>query len=163
MENNSVLFNFIECIKVRPEDRLLSFWIKRIMWIVTSLSFVYAYIIGAYRSVFFLGICVFFWTLDCTFTREKIYLYLDIVCMTMVTAAVCTIVLSGEMQQYAAFMSLVTGVMSIFILGLIWGSFFAVLNVLFIVATFSLDMGDIINVAYPTVFKERFPYMMVCF
>lgn len=160
---NSRLAKFIECIEIKPSDRLLSFWLKRGMWITTAGSFFYAYFIGAYRSMFLLGLLFFFWTLDCTFTREKIYFYFDIGCMTMVTAAVCTIVISGEMGQFGVFMSLVIAIMAILILGLIWGTFFAFINCVFTIAIFAMGTTDMIGGVYPKVFQERYPYMMVCF
>lgn len=157
-------FNLImKCIVQKPQDRMMSVWIKRIMIVACFLAFFYAYFIQAYSSMALLGGLIAIWSLDSVMTRKQIYFYADLATVTFATCLVDTMFLSGELGQVGAFFALLLAMVSVFILGLLWGNMLGILNCGFVIVVLNLDMLTWIKEIYNPVFCQRFPYLMLSF
>ena len=157
------LSKVMDCLVEKPNNVMMSLWIKRVMCLATIWAVYYAYELKAYDSMKLLLIALAVWFVDSIITNNGIYIYFDVVCLTIVSASVCSVFMSGELGFAACFICVTIAVIAIFVLGLSWGNLLALLNFAFITILFNIDSLDWIHEAYPQKFCERFPYMMICF
>lgn len=150
-------------ITVKPIDRRMSFWIKRCMWIISVVSLVPTMAMGDGRSVLMLLLATVAWIIDAAGTKRRIYFYLDLFCLTVVSSAVLTIMLSGSLGILGAFMVLITAVIAVFLLGVFWGGVFGLFHCLFVMFIMNTTSLDWIIESYTEPFCQRFPYILICF
>lgn len=165
IDRNSVkgLEKVMAIITLKPIDRQMSLWLKRTMWFVTAISMVLAIQTRDVRSILMLLICTVTWIIDTAGTKRKIHFYLDLLCLTVVSSAILTVMLSGALGIFGAFMVLCTAVVALFLLGVFWGGIFGLFHCLFVTFILNNASLDWIRESYSVAFCERFPYIFICF
>lgn len=103
------------------------------------------------------------WFLEGEITRHRIYFYADLTAVTFATCLVDTIFLSGELGQVGAFLVLLLAIVSVLLLGLLWGNLLGLFNCAFVAVLFNLETLGWIRERYTDMFCERFPYIMLSF
>lgn len=152
-----------ECAVEKPNNVMMSLSIKRVMCFLTVWAIFYSYQLKSYTSMALFSLAVFVWFFDALITNKGVFLYIDVICLTIVTGVVDSVFMSGELGFASCFICITIGVIAIFLLGLMWGNLLAFINFGFITVLFSIDSLDWIHEAYSQKFCERFPYMMICF
>lgn len=155
--------DFWECVNEKPNNVMMSLWIKRMMCFTTIWSMYYAYTFRAYKSMAFLLIALGVWFIDALVTNKGVFIYFDLVCMTIVSGIVDSIFLSGKLGFSSCFMCLAIAVVAVFLSGMFWGNIISFLNFMFMTVLFNIDSLDWIHEAYSQKFCERFPFIMICF
>lgn len=150
-------------ITVKPRDVQMSFWIKRCMWIISVIAMVPAFNSGDVRSILMLLMAMVAWGICAAGTKRRIYFYLDLLCLTVVSSAVLTIMLSGALGILGAFMVLITAVVALFLMGVFWGGIFGLFHCLFVFFIMDNQTLDWIRESYSEAFCERFPLIFICF
>lgn len=150
-------------ITVKPKDRHMSFWIKRCMWTISLFSMIPALMYGDTSSILMLLLATVAWGIDAAGTKRRIYFYLDLVCLTIVSSAMLTIMLSGSLGLMGAFMVLSTAVITLFLLGVFWGGIFGLFHCMFVTFIMNTPSLDWIRESYSEPFCERFPQIFICF
>lgn len=152
-----------ERIFEKPNNVKMLLWIKRVMCLATIWAVYYAYSLKSYNAMGLFLLALAAWYIDSLITSNSLHLYVDVVCLTIVSGTVESVFMSGELGFAACFMCVTVAVIAIFVLGLFWGNIIAFLNFSFITVLFNIDSLDWIHEAYSQKFCERFPFMMVCF
>lgn len=160
---DSTLSGVIACVTEKPNNVMMSLWIKRVMCFATIWSMYYAYLMKSDKSIGMLMVALIVWLVDAIVTSRGLYLYFDVVCLTIVSGSVASVFLSGELGFASCFISLTIAVIGIFVLGLFWGNLLGMLHFAFMVVLFNIESLDWIRQAYSQKFIERFPFIMICF
>lgn len=160
---NQLSKHILECLSYRPLDVGMSMWIKRFLWGVCFAVFFYAYYIHSFNGMAMLMAMTGIWSLNNVLTRRKIVFYLDVACVTVSMSIVDTLFLSGELSFMGPFMCLMVALVSIFILGLLWGNIMGIMNCVFVIFVLKIDSFSWIREIYSDTFCEHFPYIMVAF
>lgn len=160
---DNALKNIGACIKEKPNNVMMSLWLKRIMCFATIWSMYYSFRLGSYSSARLFMIALVVWFVDSIVTTRGVFLYLDVVCLTIVSGVVDSVFMSGEIGFPSCFICITIGVIAIFILGLFWGNLISLLNFVFIIILLNMDSLDWIREAYSLKFAERFPFIMISF
>lgn len=147
----------------KPEDVVMSMWIKRFLWSVCFVACFYAYHIGSFNGMAMLMAMTGIWSLNNVITRRKIMFYLDVTCVTVSLCIVDSLFLSGELSFMGPFMCLLIALISIFILGLLWGNIIGIVNCVFVSVVLHIQSFSWIRESYSDTFCEHFPYIMVAF
>ncbi len=155
--------HIIECLAERPHDDKMSLWLKRVACIATIWAIVYSARMGLDNYVMLFTISLTAWFIDSEISAHKTYLYVDVVCIGIVTGVVLTVVLSGGLGQIACFVALMIAVLSVFILGLLWGNVLGLFSCLFMAVVFSININNKMVDMYSKEFCERFVYIMTGF
>lgn len=151
------------CIREKPNNVMMSLSIKRVMCFLTVWAIFFSYSQKSYSSMAMFTAAVFVWFFDALITNKGIFLYADVICLTIVTGVVDSVFMSGELGFASGFICITIGVIAIFLLGLLWGDLIAFINFSFITVLFNIDSLDWIHEAYSQKFCQRFPFMMICF
>lgn len=160
----SDVFNQIaKCMSVKPTDKVMSMWLKRIMALSCFMGMFYAYYIGAYTSMAILCGELSIWIFEGEVTRRRLFFYADLTAVTLSTCMVDTIFLSGEMGQVGAFLGLLLAMVSVLMLGLFWGNVLGLFNCAFVCIIFNLESLGWIRDRYTVMFCERFPFILISF
>lgn len=160
----SDIFNQIaECMSIKPSDKVMSMWLKRIMALSCFLGVFYAYFTGAYASMALLCGELAIWFFVGEVTRKHLFFYADLTAVTLATCMVDTIFLSGEMGQVGAFLGLLLAMVSVLMLGLFWGNILGLFNCAFVCILFNLEALGWIRERYTVMFCERFPFILISF
>lgn len=152
-----------ECVQVKPNNVMMSLSVKRVMCFLTVWAIFYAYSQKSYSSMALFSIAVCVWFFDALITNKGIFLYADVICLTIITGVVDSVFMSGELGFTSCFICITIGVIAIFVLGLLWGNLLAFINFGFITLLFNIDSLDWIHESYSQKFCERFPFMGICF
>lgn len=155
--------DFWECVIEKPNNVMMSLWIKRMMCFSTIWSMYYAYTFRAYKSMALFLLALVVWFIDVLITNKGVFIYVDLVCVTIISGILDSIFLSGRLGFASCFMVLMIAVIGIFLLGMFWGNILGFLNFLFMTVLFNIDSLDWIHRAYSEKFCERFPFMMISF
>jgi len=150
-------------LSYKPEDVAMSMWIKRFLWSVCFVACFYAYHIGSFNGMAMLMAMTGIWSLNNVITRKKIFFYVDVMCVTVSISIVDSLFLSGELSFMGPFMCLMVALISIFILGLLWGNILGIVNCTFVSFVLHVESFDWIREIYSDTFCEHFPYIMVAF
>ena len=141
----------------------MSLWLKRVACIATIWAIVYSARLGLNNYVVLFTVSLTAWFIDSEISAHKTYIYVDVVCIGIVTGIVLTIVLSGGLGQIACFIALMIAVLSVFILGLLWGNVLGLFSCLFMAVVFAININNKMVDMYSKEFCERFVYIMACF
>lgn len=147
----------------KPEDIVMSMWIKRFLWSVCFGVCFYAYHIGSFNGMAMLMAMTGIWSLNNVITRKRIMFYLDVACVTVSLSIVDSLFLSGELGFMGPFMCLIIALVSIFVLGLLWGNIIGIVNCMFVSFVLHVESFDWIREIYSDTFCEHFPFIMVAF
>ena len=162
-ENEKGLEKAMAVIMVRPRDVQMSFWLKRVMWLASVAMVLYAFFCKDRASIIASAVIAVVWIVDAGLSDKKIYFFFDVFCMTVVSAALSVIFLSGAMGSFGVFAMLITSVMGFFMLGVFWGGIFGVFHSLLLSVIMYMPSLEWIQSAYGATFCRRFPYMFICF
>ena len=158
-----VIEHIIECLRERPHDDQMSLWLKRVVCIATIWAIIYSAHIGQNNYVMLFTVALTAWFIDSEISAHKTYLYVDFACIGIVTGVALTVVLSGGLGQIACFIALMIAVVSVFILGLLWGNVLGLFSCIFMAIVFSININNKMVDMYSKEFCERFVYIMASF
>ena len=156
---NRIIDSLIE----KPQNREMSLWLKRVACIATIWAIVYSAILGSNRCVILFTIALTAWFVDSEVSAHIFNTYVDFVCIGVVTGVVLTVVLYGDLGQIGCFIALTIAVLSVFILGLLWGNILGLFSCLFVAIVFSVNKDNRMADIYSKEFCDRFIYIMLSF
>lgn len=160
---NDVYNRILQSLSYKPSDIHMSLWIKRFMWFVCFSAFFYAYYLRSYDGMAMMMAMSGIWILNSTLTKRKIIFYLDVACITFSLCIVDTLFISGELGLLGPFICLMLALITIFMLGLLWGNILGVCNCIFVSVVLRIEAFDWIRSIYTSAFCQHFPYIMVAF
>jgi len=152
-----------EYLKEKPQNSEMALWLKRVACLASIWAIIYAAVEGSSDSVILFSVALLAWFIDSEISARKTYWYIDFICIGIVTAVVLTVVLSGELGQIACFIALTISVLSVFIMGMLWGNILGLFNCMFMAVVFSINVNNKMVDMYSARFCERFIYIMIAF
>ena len=146
-----------------PQNHEMALWLKRVACMSTLWAIVYSSMIDSFRCVVLFTVALVVWFIDSEVSSHRTHIYIDVVCIGIVTGLVLTAVLWGDLHQIGCFIALTIAVLSVFILGLLWGNILGIFNCLFVGIVFSINVNNKMVDMYSKEFCERFVYIMLSF
>lgn len=156
---NSILEKLVE----KPQNKEMSLWLKRCACMATLWAIVYSSKIDSFRCVVLYTIALAAWFIDAEVSARRTVLYMDIACLGVVTGVVLTAFLWGDLGQIGCFIALTIAILSVFMLGLLWGNVLAIFNCAFMAVVFVVNVNNKMVDMYSEQFCARFIYIMICF
>ncbi len=156
---NSILEKLVE----KPQNKEMSLWLKRCACLATLWAIVYSSKINSFRCVVLYTIVLAAWFIDAEVSARRTVLYMDIACIGVVTGGVLTAFLWGDLGQIGCFIALTIAILSVFMLGLLWGNVLAFFNCAFMAVVFVVNVNNKMVDMYSEEFCSRFIYIMLCF
>jgi len=157
------LANFIESLTEKPQNREMALWLKRVACMATLWAIVYSSKVGSFRAVLIFTVALVAWFIDSEVSVHNTYVYVDVICIGIVTGVALTVVMWGDLGQISCFIALCISLLAIFILGLLWGNVLGLFNFLAVAVVFAVNVNNKMVDIYSKEFCDRFIYIMICF